>query len=165
LREGTGIHPVGRLDYNSTGALLLTNDGVLTQQLTHPRYHLSKTYRVVVQGKPTAKTLQQWRQGIMLDGRPTLPADVKVVTHADSQQTELEIVLYEGRNRQIRRVAEMLGHPVKRLHRLAIGGIELNALPAGHVRPLSSAELDILKVGIEKKVSSPRLQNHHFDRY
>lgn len=165
LKTGTGIHPVGRLDYNSTGALLLTNDGALTQHLTHPRYHLPKTYRVVVRGRPSAKALQQWRQGVMLDGRQTLAAEVKVVSDGGGQDTELEIVLQEGRNRQIRRVADLLGYPVKALHRTAIGPIELKGLPTGHVRTLSATELGILNQGTEAASSPPRLQNCHFDRY
>ena len=141
LRQGTGIHPVGRLDFNSTGALLLTNDGALTCQLTHPRHHVSKTYQVTVAGRPSSAVIRQWQQGVMLTGRRTLPAQVKVISTAAADQTQLEIVLREGRNRQIRRVAEQLGHPVKKLHRTAIGPLQLGDLAIGHVRSLTAAEV------------------------
>lgn len=154
VRSQTGIHPVGRLDYNSTGALLLTNDGDLTYQLTHPRHHIPKVYRVVVAGKPSAEALQHWRQGVYLAGRRTLPATVTVVADKDTKSTELEIVLREGRNRQIRRVAESLGYPVKRLHRIAIGPIHLNGLTVGQVRRLSKIELTHLRQAINEKIVS-----------
>lgn len=147
LQRGTGLHPVGRLDFNSTGALLLTNDGDLTYRLTHPRHHVTKIYQVVVAGKPTATTLRQWQQGIYLSGRRTLPAQVKVLSTTESpHRTELELVLREGRNRQIRRVAEQLGHPVKKLHRLAIGPVRLGSLGVGKVRELTDVELSQLCV-------------------
>lgn len=135
-----GVHPVGRLDYNSTGALLLTNDGELTYQLTHPRYHIPKTYRVLVAGKPTATSINAWRRGITLDGRRTLPAEVEIIS-ANAKYTELEITLWEGRNRQIRRIAEQIGHPVKSLHRISIGSIELGGLESGQARPLRKQEI------------------------
>jgi pseudouridine synthase len=148
IRQGAGIHPVGRLDYNSTGALLLTNDGGLTHQLTHPRHQMPKIYRVVVAGKPSSDAIAQWRQGVMLGDRRTFPAEVTVISESDPDSTELEIVLKEGRNRQIRRVADSLGHPVKRLHRVAIGPIHLADLAPGAIRPLTAAELDKLRQGI-----------------
>ncbi|MDX2241863.1 MAG: pseudouridine synthase [Leptolyngbyaceae cyanobacterium bins.302] len=154
LTQGTGIHPVGRLDTDSTGALLLTNDGNLTFYLTHPRHHIPKTYQVWVAGDPTAATLTQWRQGVMLDDRPTLPAQVSVIRRHPHQKTLLEIVLHEGRNRQIRRVAEQLGHPVLSLHRTAIGSIRLQGeksaeLPIGHYRELSNFEICFLNSQID----------------
>ncbi|MBF2027545.1 MAG: rRNA pseudouridine synthase [Oscillatoriales cyanobacterium C42_A2020_001] len=153
LRQGQGIHPIGRLDVDSTGALLLTNDGNLTFYLTHPRHHISKTYRVWVEGTPSEKMLAQWRRGVLLDDRPTLPADVSVVRRQPTK-TLLEIVLREGRNRQIRRVAEQLGHPVLQLHRIAIGSIQLHppdqpGLPSGAYRVLSSFEICFLNSQID----------------
>lgn len=149
LRHGQGIHPVGRLDADSTGALLLTNDGDLTFVLTHPRHHIPKTYQVWVKGYPRETTLDQWRQGVLLDNRPTQPAEVKVIQRHPQQKTLLEVVLREGRNRQIRRVAEQLGHPVLHLHRTAIGSIQLHPpgepeLSIGHYRPLSNFEICFL---------------------
>jgi 23S rRNA pseudouridine2605 synthase len=154
LQQGLGIHPVGRLDADSTGALLLTNDGELTFYLTHPRHHIPKTYRVWVEGYPSAAVLQQWQQGVMLDGQRTLPAQVKSLQRHPDQKTLLEIELCEGRNRQIRRVAELLGHPVLRLHRIAIGPIYLHppkqpALPSGSYRSLNDSEIHFLKTQID----------------
>lgn len=156
LREGQGIHPVGRLDVDSTGALLLTNDGELTFALTHPRHSISKTYHVVVQGNPPGSVIQQWRQGVVLDGRKTRPAGVRVISR-HSEQTHLEVILKEGRNRQIRRIAQQLGYPVISLHRTAIGAIQLQlpglaSLPQGHYRHLKDFELRRLQ---EQITSTP----------
>ncbi|WP_017305438.1 pseudouridine synthase [Spirulina subsalsa] len=145
LGRHQGIHPVGRLDGDSTGAVLLTNDGDLTLRLTHPRYHLPKTYEVWVQGCPRAATLEQWRRGVLLADQWTLPAEITVLA-SHPQQTLLEIVLREGRNRQIRRVAEQLGHQVLELHRTAIGTLQLADpqqpdLPTGHYRSLTKQEI------------------------
>ncbi|MGD1851377.1 MAG: pseudouridine synthase [Cyanophyceae cyanobacterium] len=148
-----GLHPVGRLDFNSTGALLLTNDGDFTYRLTHPRFHVSKYYRVVVVGRPSSQALGQWRKGVMLDNRRTLPAQVEICAHPSKNTTELAVTLIEGRNRQIRRVAELLGHPVRSLHREAIGPLtlqgdletETSALRSGEYRHLSSGEINFLK--------------------
>lgn len=149
FQQGQGIHPVGRLDAESTGALLLTNDGHLTFYLTHPRHHIPKTYQVWVRGNPSAQTLARWRQGVLLDDRDTLPADIRVLRQPSPQKTLLEVVLREGRNRQIRRVAEQLGHPVIHLHRTAIGEIQLRSpgmpeLQPGHYRSLSNFEICFL---------------------
>ncbi len=156
LKQGQGIHPVGRLDAESTGALLLTNDGALTLSLTHPRYHLPKTYRVWVRGHPPESVLELWRQGVILSGKKTLPAQVKVLK-LRSQQTLLQVVLTEGRNRQIRRLAKQLGFEVLKLHRTAIGSIQLQlpnepGLPSGHYRFLKDFEIHFLKnrVNLEK---------------
>ncbi len=148
LRQGKGIHPVGRLDRNSTGALILTNDGELTLRLTHPRYHLPKTYDVWIAGHPTEKQLDQWEKGIILEDKKTLPAKVEVVDY-DRTRTCLEVTLTEGRNRQIRRVAEEFGFEVLKLHRRAIGEIKLNLpqdrLGSGQYRALKPSEISFLK--------------------
>jgi 23S rRNA pseudouridine2605 synthase len=148
LRAGWGIHPVGRLDVDSTGALILTNDGELTYGLTHPSHSISKTYRVVVQGHPPVRVLKRWSQGIFLEGRITRPAQVRLI-ESYIDQSCLEIVLQEGRNRQIRRIAEQLGYPVIKLHRTAIGSIQLKTsttvfLPSGKYRHLSADEISFL---------------------
>ncbi|NJK34315.1 MAG: rRNA pseudouridine synthase [Oscillatoriales cyanobacterium SM2_2_1] len=140
----TRLYPIGRLDYESSGALILTNDGILAQTLTHPRYHIPKTYHVWVSGIPSIATLHQWQQGICLDGRPTQPASVTVLSQR-LDRTLLEVVLHEGRNRQIRRVAKILGHPVLSLHRLAIGTLQLGHLPSGQYRNLKKSELQWLQ--------------------
>ena len=152
LRNSQGIHPVGRLDANSTGALVLTNDGELTYHLTHPSHSIAKTYDVVVQGNPTARALKEWSQGILLDGRKTRPAVIRCIDNF-SGKTRLEIVLKEGRNSQIRRLGEKLGYPVISLHRTAIGTIKLNTanrkyLKSGEYRHLQNFELSFLKQAI-----------------
>lgn len=148
LRYGQGIHPVGRLDADSTGALLLTNDGKLTFCLTHPRHSISKTYQVWVKGDPPEPVLQAWRQGVILSGRKTMPAQVRVLDRT-RDQTMLEVIISEGRNRQIRRTASQLGYPVVHLHRTAIGSIQLQPpsepiLPVGCYRPLTNSEIIFL---------------------
>lgn len=148
LHKGQGIHPVGRLDVDSTGALLLTNDGKLTLGLTHPRHSIPKTYHVWVEGHPPESVLELWRQGVILEGRKTRPAQVQLLQRGS--QTLLEIMLKEGRNRQIRRVAQQLGYPVIQLHRTAIGLISLQLpgstlLPKGHYRYLKDFELHFLQ--------------------
>jgi 23S rRNA pseudouridine2605 synthase len=150
LRVGQGIHPVGRLDVESSGALLLTNDGQLTYCLTHPKHQVAKTYQVLVEGHPSEKVLDSWRQGIILSGKKTLPAEVRVLEKRAPSQTLLEVVIYEGRNRLIRRVAEQLGHPVVKLHRTAIGQIKLQSrgepiLPDGQYRLLKDGEMFFLQ--------------------
>ena len=137
LRQG--LHPVGRLDADSRGALLLTDQGELTLRLTHPRFDHAKTYRVWVEGTPLDTTLQRWRRGVSLDGTRTRSAEVHVVQRR-SDRTLLEVVLLEGRNRQIRRVADLLGHPVLDLQRVAIAGLRLGPLPEGRWRHLSRGE-------------------------
>jgi 16S rRNA pseudouridine516 synthase len=144
------LYPVGRLDADSSGALLLTNDGDLTLKLTHPRYHLPKTYRVQVQGRPSQATLQRWREGVDLDGSTTLPAVVEFCdpppfgNRRNSNSSWLRVVLFEGRKRQIRRVAEQLGHPVLSLHREAIGPLRLGNLKPGQFRLLEPQEVQAL---------------------
>ena len=163
LSQGTGVHPVGRLDVNSSGALLLTNDGALTLRLTHPRYHLPKTYEVEIKGHLTEEMLQQWREGVMLMGKKTLPAQIRVIRRC-SQHTRLKVILTEGRNRQIRRIVQQLGFDVLRLHRSAIGSLVLspangNSLPTGHYRLLTPSEIHFLKhctkpiIGTEGKLT------------
>lgn len=141
--QDVGLHPVGRLDAYTTGALILTNDGCLTHHLTHPSHNITKVYRVWVRGGVEIATLRAWQQGVYLDGRQTRPARVEVLGRG-TDSTELEITLQEGRNRQIRRVAEQLGHPVVSLHRTAIGSLHLGQLAPGEYRPLVQAEIDSL---------------------
>ncbi|AFY74557.1 pseudouridine synthase family protein [Synechococcus sp. PCC 7502] len=137
------LYSVGRLDYDSSGALLLTNDGDFANRLTHPRHHVPKVYEVIVQGHPSDRILDQWRQGIELDGKLTLPAQVQVLA-SQAHSTKLQITLKEGRNRQIRRVAEILGNPVLELHRVAIATVNLNNLAPGAYRLLDQQELAAL---------------------
>lgn len=148
LQQGQGLHPVGRLDRNSTGALLLTNDGELTLRLTHPRYHLPKTYDVWLDGHPSDEALEQWRSGMTLDGQKTLPATLEVISET-RDQIHLLVTLTEGRNRQIRRSAEALGFVVTKLNRRSIGPLKLQhqgkSLGSGQFRHLTSGEVKLLK--------------------
>lgn len=139
LQRGHGLHPVGRLDLASRGALLLTNDGDLTLRLTHPRYGHRKTYRVWLQGRLDAAALRQWRAGVALDGRPSQPVLLQVLQQR-LDRTLVELVMAEGRNRQIRRTAECLGHPVLDLQRVAIDDLQLGDLPEGRWRRLQPQE-------------------------
>jgi len=138
------IYPVGRLDLHSEGLLLFTDDGDLAHRLTHPRFGHEKEYRALVEGRPTERTLQTWRRGVVLEGRRTAPAKVAVLSQEQSR-TWLCIVLREGRKRQIRRVAAMLGHPVQRLIRVRVGPVRLGDLKPGRWRRLSPAEVRALK--------------------
>ncbi len=143
LRDGCGLHPVGRLDAESRGALLLTNQGELTLRLTHPRYGHRKTYRVWVQGRPEPAVLERWAAGVPLDGQASQPVGLAVIRRT-AQSTELELQMGEGRNRQIRRTAALLGHPVRDLQRQAIGPLALGDLPEGRWRRLDRQEWQAL---------------------
>lgn len=140
------IYPVGRLDKPSEGLVLMTNDGALAHRLTHPRYGHEKVYDVTVEGRIPEKKLDQWRRGVMLDGRITAPAPIEVVEH-DLDSTRLRIILREGRKRQIRRIAAALGHPVRRLIRERIGPLSLGDLEPGKWRYLTANEVNELKAG------------------
>lgn len=140
------LFTVGRLDAESEGLILLTNDGELANKLMHPRYGHTKTYEVLVEGHPTWQTLEQWRNGVELDGKPTLPAKVRV-TEERHNDTWLQVVLREGRKRQIRHVAELLGHPAKQLIRVKIDMLELGHLRPGDYRALTAKEVRLLKGG------------------
>ena len=138
-----GLYPVGRLDRDSEGALLLSNDGDLALRLTHPRHGHHKTYRVWLMGVPSAASLAAWRSGLVLDGRRTRPARVEL-EHRSAVGSCLRIVLREGRKRQIRRIADQLGHPVRRLQRLAIGALPLGSLASGGWRWLETRDVGLL---------------------
>jgi 23S rRNA pseudouridine2605 synthase len=134
------LYPVGRLDADSTGLLLLTNDGELANRLTHPRYEVAKTYRARLAKAPSDKDLQRLRRGIELEDGPTAPAEVnRVARH------EIEIVLREGRNRQVRRMLEAVGNRVVALRRVRFGPLALGGLREGQTRRLSEAEKRLLR--------------------
>lgn len=137
------LYPVGRLDKDSEGLLLLTNDGAFANALTHPRHAYSKKYRVTIRGKVDDSALLQLREGIDLDGRMTAPCDVTVLT-PEENRTVLEFVLHEGRNRQIRRMCEAVDLEVIRLKRIAVGSLKLGMLPAGKWRELTDNEVQKL---------------------
>ncbi len=141
------VYPVGRLDYDSSGILLLTNDGDLAHQLTHPRHEVSKCYIALVEGTPSGHTLNELRRGVLLDGRKTAPAEVWCTALPDGR-SELEFVIHEGRNRQVRRMCEAVGHVVVALKRIAIGQLSLEDLPEGEWR--IATEEDIKKMTGDK---------------
>jgi pseudouridine synthase len=139
------VYPVGRLDYDSSGLLLLTNDGKLTEHLLHPRYQIPRTYHAKVVGIPSPETLQRLRNGVRLDdGTVTSPATVEVLRTSD-RKTWLEITLREGRNREVRRMCEAMGHRVEKLIRVQFGPLGLGALPSGAYRLLTEREVRALR--------------------
>ena len=141
---GARLYPVGRLDMNSDGLLLMTDDGALTERLTHPRHEIPKLYRVTVRGTPTEEQLTRLNMPFLLDGYRTLPAKVRVCGTKDGN-TQLSVELYEGRNRQIRRMCEAVGLRILQLTRIAIGRIALGDLPCGQYRHLTAQEVAYLK--------------------
>lgn len=137
---GVKVFPVGRLDRNSEGLLIMTNDGELANILTHPSSHVNKTYRVTVGGEVDDEMILKLSSGIELDGRKTLPCDV-FVTERKPDRTVLCFIIHEGRNRQIRRMCEAVGLDVLRLKRTEIAGVKLGMLPQGSWRDLNEREL------------------------
>ncbi len=145
------LFPVGRLDYDTEGLLLLTNDGDLTYKITHPKNDISKTYVAEVGGNISMDTIIKLRSGVMIDGYKTKPAEVEVVG-ATQYGTKIEISIKEGKNRQIRKMFEVLGCTVKRLKRIKEAGLVLGHLPVGKWRKLSESEINMLKkIGSESK--------------
>lgn len=146
--QGHRLYPVGRLDADSTGLILLTNDGELANRLTHPRFHVAKTYRVRVRGGPVGeRALRALREGVELEDGPSSPADVRT-----RGRDELEITIHEGRNRQVRRMCEAVGHPVLALERVAFGPLRLGDLGHGEHRRLSEAEVRRLRSAFESSL-------------
>ena len=138
---GVRLYPVGRLDIDTTGIILLTNDGELAHRLTHPRFEVPKTYRAVVARAPVRdRALRALREGVELDDGPSLPARVERVGAG-----ALEITIREGRKRQVRRMCEAVGHPVRRLERVRFGPLELGSLPPGACRELAPEEISALR--------------------
>lgn len=137
---GVRLFPVGRLDRNSEGLLLMTNDGEFSNMLTHPSRHVNKVYRVTVREKVRDEQLLKLCEGVVLDGRKTLPADVHIIDIGENR-TVLNFVIVEGRNRQIRRMCEEVGLSVIRLKRTEIAGVKLGMLPQGKWRELNEKEM------------------------
>ena len=137
---GVKVFPVGRLDRNSEGLLIMTNDGGFANDLTHPSAHVNKTYRVTVKGDVTDEKLLKLQEGILLDGVKTLPCDV-FVAERKADRTVLIFIIQEGRNRQIRRMCEAVQLEVLRLKRTEIAGVKLGMLPQGKWRPLNEKEM------------------------
>lgn len=136
----TRVYPIGRLDRDSEGLLLMTNDGAFAQMLMHPSRHIGKTYRVTVRPTVTDEQITALTTGMMIDGYRTAPAQVRIVSR-EAERVVLEIVLYEGRNRQIRKMCEALGLEVARLKRTAIGNVKLGMLRPGDWRMMNEREV------------------------
>ncbi len=143
------IYPVGRLDKDSEGLLIMTNDGAFANMVIHPKTHVSKTYRVTVRPSIDEEQLNQITTGIIIDGRKTAPARVRVREEQDGRVV-LEIILYEGRNREIRKMCEAVGLEVARLKRIAIGPVKLGMLKQGKYRELTKEEMKALSAAAQK---------------
>ncbi len=141
---GKRIYPIGRLDRDSEGLLLFTNDGEFANAMTHPSRHIAKTYRVSVKPAITEDQITILTSSMMMDGKKTLPADVRII-NKEEDKTSLEIILYEGKNRQIRRLCEAAGLETARLKRLSIGQLSLGHLKVGEYRHLTHDEVSLLK--------------------
>lgn len=138
------LYPVGRLDKDTTGLILLTNDGELTNHLTHPKYHVSKVYRVTISERATSEQLRALRNGVLLNDGITSPAQIRELK-TNSKKHIIEITLHEGRNRQIRRMCETVGIELLELHRIKFGPITLENLPIGTFRNLTQKEIESLQ--------------------
>jgi 23S rRNA pseudouridine2605 synthase len=149
------VYPVGRLDWDADGLLLLTNDGDLAQRVAHPRSHLPKSYRVKVKGRPDEEALERLRTGVTLErGGRTLPARVRI-EQSQGETTWLRIELVEGRQNQLKRMLLRVGHPVRRLRRMSIGPLRLGRMRPREVRPLRDDELARLRRALDENEPSP----------
>ena len=137
------VYPVGRLDLDTEGALLLTNDGELAQKILHPSHEINKTYVAKVKGRPAKKKLALLSRGIDLEGRKTWPADIKVL-HTEQHATTIKIIIHEGRKRQVRKMFEAVGHPVLQLKRIAYGQLDLGELKPGEYRFLRPGDIKMI---------------------
>lgn len=143
------VFPVGRLDRDSEGLLLFTNDGEFANMMTHPSMHVSKTYRVTVRPKADEEQLVALSSGVVIDGRKTMPASVQVLGE-ETDRTVFQITIHEGRNRQIRKMCEAVGLETIRLKRISIGSVKLGSLPVGQYRELKKEEVAALRRAAQK---------------
>ena len=140
------VFPVGRLDYETSGLLLLTNDGDLTYKLTHPKHEIDKTYIAKVKGKLTDEEIKNFKSGLYIEDYKTAPAKLKVLEYDNTKNiSTLEIKIHEGKNRQVRKMCKAINHPVLRLKRVAMGKINLKGCKIGQYRNLTSEEVNYLK--------------------
>lgn len=139
------VYPVGRLDYDSEGLLLITNDGEMAQRLMHPRHEVDRVYEVRVRGAPDAATVARLARGVVIEGRRTAPALVRRLAAHEGGTCTLEVVLREGRSRQVRKMCEAVGHPVVRLRRVRFGPLRDDRLKVGAFRPLTAREVARLR--------------------
>ncbi len=135
------IYPVGRLDYDTSGLLLLTNDGEFTYKLTHPKYEIEKIYIAEIEGIPTIKKIKEFENGLYIGDFKTSPAKFRILKKKKNSGI-VQITIHEGRNRQVRRMCQEIGHPVIKLKRIAIGNLNLGKLPEGKWRHLTKAEIE-----------------------
>lgn len=138
------IYPVGRLDYDTSGLLILTNDGKLTYKLTHPKHEVNKTYIAEIEGIPTHKELHNFRNGLKIENYITSEAEI-IILQKKNKTSIVKIIIHEGKNRQIRKMCDKINHPVISLKRVAIGDINLGNLKYGQYRHLSKTEVEYLK--------------------
>ncbi|WP_429840967.1 pseudouridine synthase [Brevibacillus sp. FIR094] len=151
------VYPVGRLDYDTSGLLLLTNDGELANRLAHPSYEIDKVYRAWVKGIPSQDEVRKLATGIRLEDGMTSPGQSKLLkTESSSQRALVELTIHEGRNRQVRRMCEAIGHPVLTLERIRLGFLTLDGLKPGEFRKLTQEEVECLKRGLVQKKRSSR---------
>jgi len=153
------FYPVGRLDYDSEGLIILTNDGAFAERVSHPRHELERTYEALVEGVPDERDLERLRRGVPIEGRRTQAARVqlrRVLTGKRGEQSVLEIVIHEGRNRQIRHMADAIAHPVARLKRVRIGHVTDLGLRPGDFRELTAGEIRSLTSGAPRAASGAR---------
>ena len=137
----TRIYPVGRLDYDTSGLLLLTNDGEWTHKITHPSNEIKKTYIAVVKGIPTETALSDFRTGLNIEGKYTAPCEISLINkNVAKGNSTLKIIIHEGRNRQVRKMCDIISHPVITLKRVAIGGLELGDLKLGEWKYITNLE-------------------------
>ncbi len=140
---GYRVYPVGRLDYDTSGLLLLTNDGELTYRLTHPKHNVNKTYIAMVEGVPTEDEMKKFSSGLVIDDYKTAPAKISIIKKG--KYTALKIIIHEGKNRQVRKMCAAIGHEVKYLKRVSTGKLDLGTLEKGKYRYLTEDEVEYLK--------------------
>jgi 23S rRNA pseudouridine2605 synthase len=157
------LFPVGRLDYDAEGFLLLTNDGELAHCLSHPSFRIPRTYQVKVKGKPSFEEIARLSRGIILEDGRTAPSHIKGLRETEDNAW-LEMVLYEGRNRQVKRMWGKLGYPVLKLKRVAFAGLTLGSLMPGEYRSLQPTEVQKLKAGVKNKNIGKRLSDRRGNR-
>jgi len=139
------LYPVGRLDLNTSGLLLMTNDGDWAQKIAHPKNETKKVYVVIVRGAPTPESINSLRKGVVVEGKKTAPAQVKLLDKLQKNETKLQITIHEGRNRQVRKMCEAVGHRVVSLMRIEVGGLKLGDLEKGKWRHLTKREIADLR--------------------
>ncbi|WP_286886113.1 pseudouridine synthase, partial [Aneurinibacillus sp. UBA3580] len=145
------IYPVGRLDYDTSGLLLLTNDGEFANHIMHPRHELDKVYEAVVKGRMEERALARLRQGVMLEDGMTAPAEAVRLRYQEKEGTSvIQLTIHEGRNRQVRRMCEAVGHPVVKLKRIRLAFLTLDGVPEGKYRPLTGEEVARLTFAVRR---------------